>query len=184
MTSFQPSVPSIKQESRATNSDQLEGLEHIHTFQTFQDGRAPSVKAKSETRQLSMKIGPQKGLFLRSIEQAITKTCIFQIRKFHIRIPLSVFWTYYSPQGCLQNPRLHPSQNVYKNNSKPRQFSNNNKKRGEHNRKQGHCDLPITESRICYQLKDISSSPKTENKILADDDRLGGDDSVPASGEG
>ena len=131
-----------------------------------------------------MKIGPQKGLFLRSIEQAITKTCIFQIRKFHIRIPLSVFWTYYSPQGCLQNPRLHPSQNVYKNNSKPRQFSNNNKKRGEHNRKQGHCDLPITESRICYQLKDISSSPKTENKILADDDRLGGDDSVPASGEG
>ena len=50
MTSFQPSVPSIKQESRATNSDQLEGLEHIHTFQTFQDGRAPSVKAKSETR--------------------------------------------------------------------------------------------------------------------------------------
>ena len=42
--------------------------------------------------------------------------------------------------------------------------------------KQGHCDLSVTESRICYKLKEI--------KILGDDNRLGGDDSVPSSGEG
>ena len=40
----QPSVPSIKEGSKATTSDQLEELEHIHTLQTFQDGRAPSLK--------------------------------------------------------------------------------------------------------------------------------------------
>ena len=75
-------------------------------------------------------------------------------------------------------------QNVYKNNSITRQFSNNNKKCGANNCKQGHCDLPNRESRIFYQLKDISSSPNTENRILTDDDRLGGADSVFASGEG
>ena len=68
MTSFQSPVSSIKEESRATNSDQLEGLEHIHTLQSFQDRRAPSIKGKFEPRQLSMKIGRQKGLFLCSIE--------------------------------------------------------------------------------------------------------------------
>ena len=75
-------------------------------------------------------------------------------------------------------------QNVYKTNSITRQFSNNNKKCGANNCKQGHFDLPNRESRIFYQLKDISSSPNTENRILTDDYRLGGADSVFASGEG
>ena len=75
-------------------------------------------------------------------------------------------------------------QNVYENNSITRQFSNNNKKCGANNCKRGHCDLPIRESRIFYKLKDISSSPNTENRILTDDGRLGGDDSVFTSGEG
>ena len=75
-------------------------------------------------------------------------------------------------------------QNVYENNSITRQFSNNNKKCGANNCKRGHCDLPIRESRIFYKLKDISSSPNTKNRILTDDGRLGGDDSVFTSGEG
>ena len=75
-------------------------------------------------------------------------------------------------------------QNVYENNSITRQFSNNNKKCGANNCKRGHCDLPIRESRIFYKLKDISSSPNTENRILTDDVILGGDDSVFTSGEG
>ena len=40
----QPSVPSIKEGWRTTTSDQPEGFEHIYTLQTFQDGRAPSIK--------------------------------------------------------------------------------------------------------------------------------------------
>ena len=42
----------------------------------------------------------------------------------------------------------------------------------------------VTESRICYISKEISSLPNTENRTLMDDNRLGGDDSVLASGEG
>ena len=40
----QPSVPNIKVGWKETTSDQPEGFEHIHTLQTFQDGRAPSIK--------------------------------------------------------------------------------------------------------------------------------------------
>ena len=40
----QPSVPSIKEGWKATTSSQLQGLAHIHTFETFQDVRAPSIK--------------------------------------------------------------------------------------------------------------------------------------------
>ena len=59
----QPSVSSIIEVERATTSDQPDGGEHIHTLQTFQYGRAPSVKGNSETRQLSMQIGPQRRIF-------------------------------------------------------------------------------------------------------------------------
>ena len=78
---------------------------------------------------------------------------------------------------------LHPSQIVYKNNSIPRRLSNTGENFEGNNLKQGHCDLPVTESRICYKLKEISSSPNTENRILGNDNRLGGGDSVPVSGE-
>ena len=51
---------------------------------------------------------------------------------------------------------------------------------GGNNLKQGHCDLPVRESKIYYKLKEISSSPNKENKILGDDNRFGVDDSVTA----
>ena len=75
----QPSVASTKEGSRTTTNDQLEGLEHIRTLQTFQDGRAPSIKVNFETKELSIQVGPQKGLFLCSIEQTIEKICMFQM---------------------------------------------------------------------------------------------------------
>ena len=40
----EPYFPSIKKGWRATTSDQPEGADHINTLQTFQDGRAPSIK--------------------------------------------------------------------------------------------------------------------------------------------
>ena len=46
----QPSALIIKEEWRAKTSDHSEGLEHIHILQTFQDGRAPSVKGNFRTR--------------------------------------------------------------------------------------------------------------------------------------
>ena len=67
----QPSVPSIKEGWRATTSDQPEGFEHIHTSQTLQEGRTPSVKGNFETRRLSIQVGPQRRLFLCSIEQTV-----------------------------------------------------------------------------------------------------------------
>ena len=71
-----------------------------------------------------------------------------------------------------------------KNNSIPQRFSDTKGKAGENNLKQEHCDVPITKYRICYKLKESSSSPNTGNIILEDNNRLGGDGSVPASGEG
>ena len=106
---------------------------------------------------------------------------------FPVRTPLPVFWTWSSFKFVYKIDKtasLHPSQIVYKNNSIPRRFSNTRENFGGSNLKQGYCDLPVTESRICYKLKILSSSPNTENRILGDDHRLGGDDSVPASGEG
>ena len=78
---------------------------------------------------------------------------------------------------------LHPSQIVYKNNGIPRRLSNTREKFGGKNLKQGNPDLHVTESRICSKLTEISSSPNTKNRILGDDNRLGGVDRVPASGE-
>ena len=57
-------------------------------------------------------------------------------------------------------------------------------KTGGNNLKLGHCDLPVSEARICYKLKEISSSSNTDNRLLGDNNRLGGDDSIPASEEG
>ena len=98
-----------------------------------------------------------------------------------------MFWTRSSSTVvCKLNKSasLHPSQIAYKNNSIHRRLSNTRETFGGNNLKQGHCDLPVTEFRICYKLKEFSSSTNTENRILGDDKRLGGDDSVPASGEG
>ena len=106
---------------------------------------------------------------------------------FLIRIPFSVFWTWSSPKVVYKinkSAGLHPSQIVYKNNSIPRRFSNTRENFGGNNLKQGCCDLPVTKSRICYKLKEIASSANTENRILGDDNRRSGDDSVCASREG
>ena len=59
----QTSVPSIKERWRAMTSDQLEEFEDVHTLQTFQDGRAPSIKGNFGTRRLSMQVGPQRAYF-------------------------------------------------------------------------------------------------------------------------
>ena len=86
-----------------------------------------------------------------------------------MRIPLSVVWTWSSPKVVYKinkSASLHPSQIGYKNNSIPRRFSNNRENSGENNLKQGYCDVPVTKSRICYKLKEITSSPNTENIIL------------------
>ena len=70
---------------------------------------------------------------------------------FPVRIPLRMFWTWYSPKvfhKINKSASLHPSQIVYKNNSISRQFSNTRKNFGGNNLKQGYCDLPVTESRF------------------------------------
>ena len=98
-----------------------------------------------------------------------------------------MFWTWSSPKFVYKinkSSSLHPSQIVYKNNSIPRRFPNTRENLGGNNLRQGHCDLLVTESRICYKPKEVSSSPNTESKILGDDNILDKDDSVPASREG
>ena len=84
---------------------------------------------------------------------------------------------------------FQPQEVVYKINESSnlhpiRQFSNIRKNFRGSNLKQGYCDLPVKKSRICHKLNEITFSPYTENRILSDDHRLGGDDSVPVSGEG
>ena len=59
--------------------------------------------------------------------------------------------------------------NLYKNNSIPRRLSNTRENFGGNNLKQGQCDLSVTESRISYKLKEISSSQRTEFLMMAID---------------
>ena len=132
---------------------------------------------------LTMQVGPQRRLFLCSFKLTVKEIYTFQIGGFPIRIPLPVFWSQPSPKvvyKIIKSASLHPSQIVHQNNSISRRFSNARENFGGNNLKQGHCDLPVTESRICYKLKEISSSHKTEYRILGDDNRLGVDDSVTA----
>ena len=101
---------------------------------------------------------------------------------FPVRIP-PAFWTLSSPKVVYkinENASLHPSQIIYKNNCISRRFYTWENFGGS-NLRQGYCDLPVTETRICYTLKVISFIPNRENRILENDHRLGGDDSVPAS---
>ena len=175
-----------KKDGRKT-SDQPEGVELSPTLKTFSDGGAPSVKENAGAMQLSNQVRPQRRQFLCSIEQIVKEICTFRMGRFPVRIPLSVFWPWPSPKGVYKfdkSASLHSSQIVYKNNSIPRQLSNTRGNFGGNNLKQGHCDLPVTESRICYKLKEISFSPNTEKIIIGNDSRLGGDDSVPDSGDG
>ena len=126
-------------------------------------------------------------LFLCSIEQTVKKICTFWIGQFSIQIPLSVFWPPSSHKVVYKinkSASIHPSQFVYKNNSIPWRHSNTRQNVEGNNLKQGHCDLPVTESRACYKLKEISSPLNTQNIILRENNRLDGDDSIPASGEG
>ena len=59
-------------------SDQPEGSQHIHPLQTFQDGRVPSIKGNFVPKRLSMQVGPQRPLFLCSIEQTVKEICTFR----------------------------------------------------------------------------------------------------------
>ena len=119
----QPSVASIKEGWRETTSDQPEGLEHIHTLQTFQDGRAPSIKGNFGTMRLSIQVGPQRRLFLFSIGQTVKEISMFRMGGSSVQISLSVFLTRSRPKVVYKinkSATLHPSQIVYKNNSIPR----------------------------------------------------------------
>ena len=175
----EPSVPSIKEEWRATTSDQPEGAEHINTLQTFQDGRAPSIKGNFGTKWLSMQIGPQSRLFFCSIEQTIKERCTFRMGGFPVRIPLSMSMSMSIPLS------LSILRKFYIRTIRiPWRLSNTSENFGGNNLKQGHCDIPVTKSKICYKLKEISSSLNTENRVLGDDNKLSGGYSVPASGEG
>ena len=121
------------------------------------------------------------------LEQTVKEILTFRIGGFPVRIPLSVFSTWSGLKVVYKinkSASFHPLQIVYKNNTIPRQFSNTSENFGGNNLNQEYCDLPVTESRICYKLKEMSSSPNTENRIFGDDNRLGGDDSVPTSSEG
>ena len=105
---------------------------------------------------------------------------------FPAQTSLSVFWPWSSPKilyKIKKSASFYPSKIVYKNNSISRRLSNTRENFGGNNLKQGQCDLPVIESRICYKLKEISSSPNLDSMIFGDDNRLGGDDSVPPSGE-
>ena len=99
----QSSVPSIKEGWRETTTDKPEGFEHIHTLQTLQDGKVPSVKENFGKSQLSMQVVPLRRLFLCSIEQTVKEICAFRMITFPVRITLSVFLDPVQPQGCLQN---------------------------------------------------------------------------------
>ena len=106
---------------------------------------------------------------------------------FSVQILLFVFWPRTSPKVVYKinkSASLHLSQIVHKNNRIPRRLYNTRENFGGNNLKLGHCDLPVSEARICYKLKEISSSSNTDNRILGDNNRLGGDDSIPASEEG
>ena len=93
-------------------SDQPEGVEHIHTLQIFQDGKASSIKRNLATRQLLMQVGPQRHLFgFSSVLRLLTKLS------------------------------LHPLQIVYKNNSIPQRLSNARENFGGNNLKLGHCHV-------------------------------------------
>ena len=59
--------------------------------------------------------------------------------------------------------------NLYKNNSIHRRLSNTRENFGGNNLKQGQYDLSVTESRISYKLKEISSSQRTEFLMMAID---------------
>ena len=124
-----------------------------------------------------MQVVPLRRLFLCSIEQTVKEICAFQMTAFPVRITLPVFWTQSSPNVVYkinESANLHPI----------RRFSNIRKNFRGSNLKQGYCDLPVKESRVCHKLKEITFSPYTENRILRDDHRLGGYDSVLVSGEG
>ena len=165
-------VPSIKDGWRETTTDQPEGFDHIHTLQIFQERKVPSIKGNFGKRQLSMQVVPLRRLFLCSIEQTVKEICAFRMTAFPVRITLSVFWTHSSRKVVYkinESSNLHPI----------RQFSNIRKNFRGSNLKQGCCDIPVKKSRICHKLKEITFSPYTENRILRDDHRLGGDDSVP-----
>ena len=122
-----------------------------------------------------MQVGPQRRLFLCFIEQTVTEICTFQMGEFPVQISLSVIWTWSSPKVIYKI-------NKFKNNSIPRRFSDIRENFGGNNLKHGYCDLPVTEASICYKLKEISSSPNTENGILGDVHRLSGEGDIPASG--
>ena len=94
----QPSIPSIKEGWRTTTSDQPDLFQQIHTLQTFQDGRVPSIKGNIRTVRLSRQARPQRSLCLYSIEQTVKEICMFQMRRFPVRIPFPVFWTWSSPK--------------------------------------------------------------------------------------
>ena len=88
----QSSNPTIKEEWRTTTCDQADGVEHIHTLQRFQDGRALSIKINFGTRRLPMQVGPQRRLFLCLMEQAVKEVYTSWMEGFPIRVYLSVFW--------------------------------------------------------------------------------------------
>ena len=74
-----------------------------------------------------MQVGPQRRLFLCSIEQTVKEICAFRMGGLPARIPLPVFWTWSSPKVVYKinkSASLHPSQIVCENNSIPRRFHN------------------------------------------------------------
>ena len=124
-----------------------------------------------------MQVGPQRHLFLCSIEQTVTEICTFQMGEFPVQISLSVIWTWSSPKVIYKINKLYVRITVYLND-----FLILGKILEETVLSNGYCDLPVTEASICYKLKEISSSPNTENGILGDVHRLSGEDGIPASG--
>ena len=127
-----------------------------------------------------MQVEPPK--FLCSFEQTVMEIYTFRVGGFPVRITL--LWTGSSLKVAYKinkSSSLCPSQIVYKNNSILQRFCNTRENFGGNNLKRRQCDLPVTESGVLYKLKEISSLPNTENRILGDDNRLGG---VSASVEG
>ena len=145
-------------------------LQDLNTF------KAPSVKGNFRTRWLYLQVGPQRRLFLCPTGQTVKEICTFRMGGFPARIPLTFLSGSTVVYKLNKSAGLHRWQVVYKNNSIPRRLSNTWENFRKINLKQWYRDLPITKSRICYKLKEFSSSPNTENRILGNDNRLGRDE--------
>ena len=152
-----------------SSCDQSEGIEQIHSIQTFQNGRFALLEILNTTKRLLVQSRLKGRLFFCTHPQQLQKICEISLVRQSIRVPVLMFWPGSSPKDFFKiakNTNCNFEENQCSSNNFSRQYITDGENASGNVNESRHIYFSITESRFCNQSEKICVTTNSSVRIF------------------